>query len=88
MKYIQSTIGIPRILGIDDTNTLCWYVDAAFGVHHDMKSHTGSIMTMGQGSDSSNSTKHKLNKKSSTEADIVGIDDEISLIIWYGYFLT
>ena len=46
------------------------------------------MMTMGQWAARSNSTKHKFNTKSSTEAEIVGIDDEISLIIWYGYFLA
>ena len=54
MKYIKSTIGPPLILGIDDTTTIRWYVDAAFGVHPDMKSHTQMVMTMGQGAASSN----------------------------------
>ena len=53
-----------------------------------MKSHTGMMMTMDQWVARSNSTKHKFNTKSSTEGEIVGIDDEISLIIWYGYFLV
>ena len=88
MKYIRSTIGLPLTLGIDDTNTLRWYVHAAFGVHRDMKSHTGMMMTMGQGADSSNSTKQKLNKKISTEAELLGIDDDISLIIRSRYLLS
>ena len=85
MKYIQSTIGLPLILGIDDTNTLCWYADAAFGLHQNTKSRTGIMMTMGQGTAISNSTKHKLNAKSSTKKDLVGIDNEISNIIWSRY---
>ena len=88
IKYIRSTIGIPLILGIDDTNTLCWYVDTAFGVHCDMKSRTGMMMTMGQGDSRSNSNKHKLKTKISTEVELVGIDDEISFIIWSGYLLA
>ena len=60
---------------IDGTNTLCWYVDAAFGVHRDMKSHTGMIMTMGQGAARSKSIKHKLNESNSTKAELVVIDD-------------
>ena len=88
MRYIRSTTGLPLILGIDDTNMLCWYIDAVFGVHRDMKSHTIMMMTMGQGASRSNSTKHKLNTKSSIKAELLGIDDEISLIIWSGYFLS
>ena len=45
-------------------------------------------MTMGQGDARSKPTKQKLNTKISTKVEIVGIDDEISLIIWYGYFLA
>ena len=52
-----------------------------------MKSHTGMMMTMVQGAVSSNSNKQKLNTESSTKAELVGIGDEISLIIWSGYFL-
>ena len=53
-----------------------------------MKSHTGIMMTMGQGAVRSNSNKQKLNTKISTEAELVGIYDEIPLIIWSGYFLA
>ena len=83
-RYTAPTL----LLVMDNTNTLYWYVDDVFGVHHDMKSHTGIMMAMNQGASRSNSTKQKLNKKSSTEADLVGIDDEIVLIICYGYLLA
>ena len=75
MKYIRSTIGPPLILGIDNTNTIRWYDDAEFGVHRDIMIHTGMTMTMGQGAARSNSTKHKLKTKSSTQAELVEIDD-------------
>ena len=88
MKCIQSTIGLPHILGIDDTNTIQWYVNAAFGVHHDMESHTGIMMSMGQRAASSKPTAQKLDTKRSNQEELVGIDDEISRIIWSGYFLV
>ena len=75
IKYISSTIVLPLVIGIDDTNPLCWYVYTAFGLHGDMKSHTKMVMTMGQGAASSNSTKHKLNTKSSTEEELFVIDN-------------
>ena len=74
-------MGLPLILGIYNMNTLRWNVDAGFGVHNDMKSHTVITMTMGQGAALSKSTKQKLNTNSSTEAELVGIDDEILPII-------
>ena len=52
-----------------------------------MKSHTGAVMTMGEGAASSMSTKQKLNTKSSTEAEVVGVDDAMSNIVWTRNFL-
>jgi hypothetical protein len=87
MRYLRGTIGLPLILGIDDTGILRWHVDASFAVHKDMKSHTGMTLTMGRGAATSNSAKQKLNTRSSTEAELVGVDDEISAVIWTRHFL-
>ena len=34
------------------------------------------------------STKHKINTRSSTESELVGVDDMMSLILWTWYFLN
>lgn len=65
------------ILGIDDSDKMCWYVDASFAVHNDTKSHTSGTMTMGEAAAFSQSSKQKLNTKSSTEDDVVGVDDTL-----------
>jgi hypothetical protein len=44
-------------------------------------------MTMGRGFPISLSTKQKLNTKSSTESELVGVDDMMPIIIWTRYFL-
>jgi hypothetical protein len=44
-------------------------------------------MTFGKGAALSMSTKQKLNTKSSTEAELVGVDDTIPFNIWCLYFL-
>ena len=41
----------------DNSQELKWYVDAAFVVHPDMKSHTGVVFTLGKGAIISDSTK-------------------------------
>ena len=74
-------------LEADDTNTLTWYINAAFAVHGDMKSHTGAIFTMGKGAILSSSTKQKVNLRSSTESEIIGVDDKISKVLWMKRFL-
>ena len=75
-------IGPPLILGMDTDKVVNWYIDAAFAVHNDMKSHTGAVMTFGRGSACSQSSKQKLNTKSSTEAELVGVDDVVSQVVW------
>jgi hypothetical protein len=87
MKYLEATIGLPLTLGMDKTGRIRWYIDAAFAVHNDMKSHTGAVMTMGTGAAKSQSNKQKLNTKSSMESEFVGVDDVISQVIWTRYFL-
>ena len=57
------------------TRTIYCWVDVAFGVHHDMKSHTVDMMTLGKGAIYSTSQKQKLNTKSSTETEVVGVDN-------------
>jgi hypothetical protein len=66
----------------DGTQTIKWHVDASFAVHKDYKSHTGATMTLGEGVLSSVSTKQKVMSRSSTEAELVGLDDVISKILW------
>ena len=65
-------------LEYDSTGTVKCWVDTAFTVHHDIKSHTGGMMFMG---------RVDLNTKISTEAELVGVDKLIPQIIWTRYSL-
>ncbi len=64
-----------------------WYVDASFAVHPNMRSHTGGGLTMGRGLPIVSSTKQKLNTRSSTKSDLVGVDDMMPIVVWSQYFL-
>ena len=44
-------------------------------------------MTMGRGFPLDKSTKHKLNTRSSTESEIVAVDDLIPQILWARLFM-
>ena len=85
--FLRWTKGDILTLEADDTKNLYWYIDAAFAVHQDMKSHTGSTFTMGKGSIISASTKQKRNARSLTESDLNGTDERISKIVWAKRFL-
>jgi len=63
------------------------WVDAAYAVHPNMRSHTGGCISFGLGTLHARSTKQKLNTKSSTEAEIVGMSDYLLFNIWLRMFL-
>eukprot|EP00957_Ditylum_brightwellii_P192784 14679161-Ditylum_brightwellii.AAC.1 len=66
---------------------ITWWVDAAFAVHHDLNSHTGGVMMIGKGTLFATSTKQKLNIRSLTKAELVGVNDVMPQILWTIYFL-
>ena len=87
IQYIRDTIHLPLVLGWDGSGNLVWSIDASFAVHMDMKSHTGYCLTMGVGSVVSGSTKQKITTRSSTESELVGVDDTITFIEWISLFM-
>ena len=87
MIFIKSTRDDILTLEPDNSQELKWYVDAAFTVLPDMKSHTGTVFTLGKGAVISDSTKQKSNARSSTEAELNGVDDKISKILWSKKFI-
>jgi hypothetical protein len=66
---------------------LMWYVDAAFAVHPNICRHTGGGLTMGHGFLIAVSTNEKLNTKSLTESELVGVNDMMPIILWTCYIL-
>ena len=49
LKYLSVTRDLVLTLESDGNGLVKWWVDAAFTVHHDMKSHTGRMMSLGGG---------------------------------------
>jgi hypothetical protein len=46
-----------------------------------MRSHTGGGLTMVKGFPIGSSTKQKLNTRSSTDSELVGVDDMMPIVI-------
>ena len=88
LSFLKGTINDVLTLESDNNKTLCWYIDAAFAVHPDMKSHSGLTFTLGKGAIISSSRKQKVNSRSSTEAEFNATDDMISKIIRVKKFLA
>jgi hypothetical protein len=85
--YLRSTKLLSLTLEANDLQIIQWWVDASFAVHHDMRSHTGGTMSLGKGAIYSTSVRQKLNTKSSTEAELVGVDDLMPMILWTRQFM-
>jgi hypothetical protein len=89
MKYLNGTRELKLTLSADNLHCIKWYVDASFAVHPDYKSHTGATMPHGDGDGAvqSLSRKQKLNTKSSTESELVRVDNVPVMILWTKPFL-
>jgi hypothetical protein len=73
MRYLRGTRdrGIVLRPGVGDELRVSVYIDAAYGVHSNRKSHTGSCVVVGEvGVVRYKSEKLKIVTKSSTEADV------------------
>jgi hypothetical protein len=62
------------------------WMDDAYAMHHS-NTHTGAGMSSGQGMGMSYSWKQKVNTKSSTKAELVGVNNSLGYILWTRYFL-
>eukprot|EP00978_Attheya_sp_CCMP212_P001665 scaffold3444_cov50-Attheya_sp.AAC.1 len=82
MDFLKATQDEVATLEADDTQMMQWHIDAAFAVHGDFKSHTGATLTLGKGTMTSISCKQKINTRSSTESELVGLDDVIAKMLW------
>ena len=87
LLYLNGTRNDKLILSADDLRIIKWFIDASFAVHPDFKSHTGGGMTFGKGTVQSQSRKQKLNTRSSTEAELVGVDDMSVMVLWTRLFM-
>jgi hypothetical protein len=87
ISYIKNTIDLPLTIGMNDSCKAHWWVDASFGTRYQLRSQTGATFSLGFGSIYSMARKQKLNTTSSTEAELVGVHDAMSQIIWFRHFI-
>jgi len=86
-KYLYGTRDLSLRLTASDKVLINSYIDASFACHKDGKSHTGEMITLGGGAVFCRSSKQKLVTKSSTEAELVGLSDGLSHVLWTKNFL-
>jgi hypothetical protein len=85
--YLNDNKDLDLTLEASSSVLIHWWIDASFAVHPDLKSHTGAAMSLGKGCPINISSKQKINTRSSTEAELVGVNDVMTLVLWVRLFL-
>ena len=84
--FIKNTINDKKIIGAKTLSELYTWIDSAYAVHPNIKGHTGGGIPMGYGVVHCKGSKQKINVKSSTEAELVGVSEYIPYNLWMWCF--
>jgi hypothetical protein len=87
IKYLRATTDLPLRLTGNNDGKVCWWIDASYATHDDMRGHTGGTMFLGKGAVYSTSLKQKIVSRSSTESELVGAYDVLPQILRTTHFL-
>jgi hypothetical protein len=89
LQYLNGTSTMGITLSPGASLQIYAFVDAAYGTHFDMKSHTGCVIQIGEGGGPTycKSVKQSIVSKSSTEAELIAASDMASQIIWLRNFM-
>ena len=87
IQYIRGSKDLGIRLSAASHLSITSYIDASYGVHFDLKSHTGALITLGRGPVFAKSTTQKLNTTSSAEAELVALADSAGQVLWTREFL-
>ena len=67
LKFYKQTVNDKLNLRADGSQYFKWHYNAAFSLHDDLRSHTGSTFLMDKGAITSLSRKQGMNTRSSTK---------------------
>ena len=63
------------------------FIDGVSVVRPNMKRHTGACMTFGKGMVDGSAKTQKINTTSSTESEVVAVNENMPALMWVRYFL-
>ena len=87
MHYMHATLDLEAIIGIKDIGVMTTFIDAAFAVHDNKRSHTGAATTFGIGVFASDSKMQRLNTTSSTESELVALGEYLPRVVFIHLFM-
>ena len=71
-----------RIIGATSLNEILTFIDSAYAVHTNCRSHTGGLSSFGIGAVHGRSKSSKINVKSSTESELVSTSEYLPHTLW------
>ena len=72
---------LPRLSIVTYLDQNHWFIDAAFAVHNNVRSHTGAYTTFGKGMINGSAKGERINTTSSTKAGMVGVHESMPAIL-------
>ncbi len=82
LGYLKGTVDFDLTISCKDLNQLTWYIDGSYAIHSDMKGQSGAVLMIGDSAVLSRSSKQKINTRSSTEAELIVVDDTLPSVQW------
>jgi hypothetical protein len=87
LGYLKYTQGLVLVLRASTEGKITAYIDVTFAIHQDSKSHTGVIVYVGKTIVYVSSKKQKCMSKSPTEAELIGLMDNLGMIELFQEFV-
>jgi hypothetical protein len=87
LGYMKAMQDYAMILRAQTTQNIRAYVDAAFALHSDSKSHTGVMVYVGEMLVYVSSKKQKCMSKSPTEAELIGLTNNLGFVELFQEFV-
>jgi hypothetical protein len=82
MRYLRDTEDLALTLEASGGGVVRWWVDASFAVLPNMRSHTGTVLSLGKGAVYGMSSKQKINTKTFYEDELVKVDNALPTVLW------
>jgi len=87
LGYLEQTYRLQLNLSCESLDKLTWYVDGSYASHSDMRGQSGAVLLAGECAVLFRSNKQKVNTRSSTETELIAIDDSLLTIQWTKSFM-
>jgi hypothetical protein len=87
LGYLGETLKYDFTLHCLVIKKLTWYIDGSYASHSDMKGQSGAVLVAGIFLVLFRSNKQKVNTRSSTETELIAVDDALLTVQWTKHFM-